>query len=395
MNKNSNSEVIRCPNEEWRLYQRKGVFYADGRKHGCGKQSLGTRDRKKAIEQLFLLDKAIEENALTALETHPGSKKQQPGPVPIRYGWEQYIEKKSGPIHLGGLKPSSIAKYKQHMNRFVSYSEKHGLKDWADVDEDYLKLYGKELSKTLSPVTVFDDLVMEVSVSNWLIRRKLIPSECKIDWTLPKPPGAERYCYERDEVSRMLVLASALKKNRWLHSAIFLLSHTGLRIGEAINLKWPDIDLKREVLHVRDESFKKKGSGKKRRLVKDKESRIIPNHSALQRHFMECSNKTGYVLTGDRGRQLNYNHALDMFKKKIIEPLIEEFPTPEGELGFKDGRFHSFRHFFISECFDAGIPECDIQVWVGHSDSKIVKRYRHIRDETAKANLRLGKFGAV
>ena len=46
-------------------------------------------------------------------------------------------------------------------------------------------------------------------------------------------------------------------------------------------------------------------------------------------------------------------------------------------------------------CFDAGIPESDIKDWVGHSDSKIVKLYRHIRSETAKVNMGLGKFGAV
>jgi integrase len=98
-------------------------------------------------------------------------------------------------------------------------------------------------------------------------------------------------------------------------------------------------------------------------------------------------------LNGDRGRHLNYNHIREAFIKQIIEPLINEFPTPKDELGFKDGRFHSFRHFFVSECFAAGVPESDIRLWVGHSDSKVVALYRHIRDEIAKANIRKIDFG--
>ena len=81
--------------------------------------------------------------------------------------------------------------------------------------------------------------------------------------------------------------------------------------------------------------------------------------------------------------------------KKIIEPLAGEFPSPKKELGFKNGRFHSFRHFFVSESFAAGVPESDIRLWVGHSDSKVVALYRHIRDEIAKENIRKIDFGTA
>jgi len=100
-------------------------------------------------------------------------------------------------------------------------------------------------------------------------------------------------------------------------------------------------------------------------------------------------------LVGKDGRKRSYSHTLTPFIDHIIQPLAKEFPTPKGELGFKDGRFHSFRHFFVSECFDAGIPECDIKDWVGHSESKIVALYRHIRCESAKAKMSLGNFGAM
>ena len=46
------------------MFQRDGVYYADGRsgKHKLGKHSLGTRDREEAIERLKVIDrkKAVE-----------------------------------------------------------------------------------------------------------------------------------------------------------------------------------------------------------------------------------------------------------------------------------------------------------------------------------------------
>ena len=41
------------------------------------------------------------------------------------------------------------------------------------------------------------------------------------------------------------------------------------------------------------------------------------------------------------------------------------------------------------------VPESDIQLWVGHADSKVIALYRHIRDEIAKENIRKIDFGAA
>ena len=401
MSRAKSSEVIQCPNFAWRLFKRGDTYYADGRKHNNAKKSLGVGNRKDAIRELQILDE------LVALELHPDGESTANSqmaplsgnkaftPIAIEAGWQLYIDKRSIPIHLGGLKHSSVRKYNGHMKRFVAYCKNNRVNCWSKVRRELLENYAKTLDEQLAPVTIHDDLTMEISVSNWLIKKERIPIGCKINWKLRKPPGAEQYCYARDEVNRMLKLALTNKRYRWLYRLIFLLSHTGLRIGEAINLKWTDIDSKNGVIHVRDETFKKHVKGKERRLVKDKESRIIPIHNDLLGCIQKCDRTSDYFLPGKDGRKRSYSHTLDPFKDHVINPLLKEFPTPEGKLGFKDGRFHTFRHFFVSECFDAGIPECDIKDWVGHSESKIIALYRHIKSETAKANMRLGKFGAA
>lgn len=59
--------------------------------------------------------------------------------------------------------------------------------------------------------------------------------------------------------------------------------------------------------------------------------------------------------------------------RDVLMPLAEKFPTPEGEIGFADGRLHSFRHFFCSLCALRGIDQQVVMQWLGHRDSKVVR----------------------
>ncbi len=73
--------------------------------------------------------------------------------------------------------------------------------------------------------------------------------------------------------------------------------------------------------------------------------------------------------------------------RDVIKPLQKEFPTPDSETGFEHGRLHSFRHYFVSECCRQGIPEARIMEWVGHRDSNILARYRHLKPEDGQRQM--------
>ena len=72
---------------------------------------------------------------------------------------------------------------------------------------------------------------------------------------------------------------------------------------------------------------------------------------------------------------------------KVLTPLAEKFSTPEGEIGFKDGRLHSFRHYFCSVCANTGVPEQVVMQWLGHRDSQMVRHYYHLHDEEAQRQM--------
>jgi integrase len=85
---------------------------------------------------------------------------------------------------------------------------------------------------------------------------------------------------------------------------------------------------------------------------------------------------------------LRENNALAALKKRVIQPLVKQFPTAEGEIGFEHGTFHSFRHYFTSQCFLGGASEGEVKEWLGHRDSKITEIYRHLRSDDAQRKMR-------
>jgi integrase len=64
-----------------------------------------------------------------------------------------------------------------------------------------------------------------------------------------------------------------------------------------------------------------------------------------------------------------------------------KFPTPAEEIGFADARLHSFGHASVSQAILDGASEGEIREWVGHTNSRIVERYRHLRNEDARRKI--------
>jgi len=91
----------------------------------------------------------------------------------------------------------------------------------------------------------------------------------------------------------------------------------------------------------------------------------------------------GRVIGAEKGGVLDPDKVYKALKTRVIARLCERYPTPVGEIGFKHTVVHSFRHFFVSEAFIEGATEGEVMAWVDHRDSRIVRRYRHIRPENA------------
>jgi integrase len=367
----------------WRLIQRDGVYYADGRggRDNLGKHSLGTRDRHQAQENLRRLDRQLAvERGLAERESTSLSEG-----ISIARGWGLYMENRGLSPELGGVCRNSLKRYRAVRDKHAAYCETTGIRTWDRVDRNSVIQYGSWLTRKhdSAPATVLLELNTICSVGKWLVEQQQIPSTCRFSLGLPKIETSDTYCYRREEVAAMVEHCRSDRGFDWLANIIVALTTTGVRIGELAAIRWTDVDMAANVLNLTDERYSQRrrqlGNA---RLIKGKRGRTIPMNTGI-RTVLERMHRSadGLVFHGPRGGRLKPDVVRTALIRDVIKPLTLRFPTAPGENGFEHGRVHSFRHYFVSESFRLGVPEPRIMEWVGHRDSRIVARYRHLRDD--------------
>jgi len=149
------------------------------------------------------------------------------------------------------------------------------------------------------------------------------------------------------------------------------LAVTGLRIGEAIAIKWSDFE--GDVLHVQRRMYDGKIDSTKSR---DSERRIPIPPALLER--MKTLDKTGeWIFHGRRGTALNPGNAL----KRYIRPVANK-------LKIQLGGWHDFRHTAATSLLRAGHGPKVVSELLGHSDVAITLRtYDHVESDAFRAPL--------
>jgi integrase len=202
------------------------------------------------------------------------------------------------------------------------------------------------------------------------------------------------------------------------HSAFFveLLAYSGMRKGEAENLRWRDVDFEAGFIAVH---------GDPETGTKGGESRKVPMISALRgllqrllqhRHDLAmiapCAKQHGVtentVYTWRRNedpRWLKFAH------RPNIAPPGELLPTPvcavseaQGcmtaaaeEIGMERLTHHDLRHYFATICIEAGVDIPTVSRWLGHKDGGVLalRTYGHSRDEHSTAAAARVSFDAA
>jgi integrase len=387
MPRKPNEPPIACEFFVWRLLKRDGVFYADSRggKYNLGKHSLGTRDRDEALERLKQLDriKAVELGLAKPKVEQPMTS------TTIENGWIQYMEYSGRSAVLGGVSPATLKRYGAVRDKHVKFCQQNGISLWANFDASMLERYGNLVAKRFADRTVYLELTLLKGVNNWLIGKKQLPPEAKLQYSLEKPKGTDTYCYSRTEFTAMIEHCEVRQETMWLGNVILVAGHTGMRISELAGLRWSDINLNRSTIRVADERASRyKQRAGTARTTKGRRSRVVPIHPELKRLLVKLPRSSdGFVLHAARGGQLRPRNVLQAFIDDVIGPLQKRFPTPEGEIGFEHGRLHSLRHFFCSQAFVGGASEGEIREWLGHADSKMVEHYRHLGSDDAQRKM--------
>ena len=164
-------------------------------------------------------------------------------------------------------------------------------------------------------------------------------------------------------------LIEAAKDKPRLSVLLKVAALTGLRASELRGLRWSDIDLKANELHVRQRADRYSNIGAPKT---DSSRRTIPMGGdlilALKQWKLACpKGEHDLVFPTSKG---NVDHHKNMLR--ALDPIMRAAGVVTKAGGPEYG-MHSFRHFFASWCInpkDRGgreLPPKVVQQWLGHS----------------------------
>ena len=156
-----------------------------------------------------------------------------------------------------------------------------------------------------------------------------------------------------DDIDKLIAGAT----NKLTRDLITFLIYTGCRKGEALNLKWDDVDLQNNVIAIKG--------------TKTKYDRYIPISKPLK------------SILGGIGKK---DDCLYVFNKNgaKIGDFKKSFHTACRNAGLKDLRIHDLRHVFASKMVMNGTSLYITGELLGHRTTQMTKRYSHLVPDTLK-----------
>lgn len=238
---------------------------------------------------------------------------------------------------------------------------------------------------------------------NEAVRRGHVPQNPALLAKAPKLTDEEVEPYDLEEIRRLLNVASEQRNGaRWVVALAL-----GLRQGEALGLKWTDVDLVNGTVRVRRGRLRPKyehgcrdGCGRKagfcprrkqvrsdtgdtksragRRIIGLPEPviRLLEAHRAQQESEREVARQLwhdeGYVFTKPDGRPLNPNTDYHEWKELLRQA------------GLRDARLHDARHAAATVLLILGVPTPTVMAIMGWSNAAMAKRYQHLIDSVRR-----------
>jgi integrase len=393
--------IVDCAYFQWRLRQRQGVWYADGRsnKPNLGRHTLETRDYSEARKNLKELD-LVKARDLGLAET-PRIAPIESTPLPLDQGCQLYREHYSRPSATGGIRPSSQKRYRAVFNKFIRFAKSKGIATWNRVDSKVVNQYVQHLEdQKYAAKTLQHELVTILQSHKWLLGEGYLSNVDPLRIKIRKVEGSKSYCYRSEEVAAVVDHCLGDSSLVWVGDVVIGLACTGLRIGELCGLRWSDIDFSNMLIKLTDESGQSQVKSGDRRQTKSGRDRSFPINRQLLAVLQKLAKKSPrerFVFTNATGSQINPNSFRKLFIEHVIRPLEQRFPPPDSERGFRDGRLHGFRHYFCTTCANASVPEKMLMSWLGHRDSQMVSHYYHLQNDESHRQMKqidfLGEAG--
>jgi integrase len=258
----------------------------------------------------------------------------------------------------GNLAYNSLRGYKPALVRCVTTFGKTPV---ADITPMQVKGFLDKVGKTFSQKTVNTQKNITSQVFDLAILAGDIQVNpvANIKATGKKTSGRE----EASQEDREKIAA------HWDDCAVSRLGYfimlTGLRVGEALALRYEDIDRDKNQIHVTKSVYY---VGTAPHIKEPKTDAGVRTVFLLPDVAERFTGKNGYIFTNEKGEILRSNESSRNWRKWCKNYGI-------------CCTFHQLRHSFATSCCEVGIDKAVIQGMMGHSSYIVTEKYTHLRDK--------------
>lgn len=221
--------------------------------------------------------------------------------------------------------------------------------------EKWLRTRGKKIS----PSSYKHERRVLLAVLDYAVQEGLLlENRARKAVPIRKIPKSKITIPTRDQFAKLVAaIREADIRARPAGDLVELLGYSGMRLGEATNLCWGDIDWDRGTFTVTGGE----------QLTKNLEVRVIPLFPAM-RELLERIR--GGAQPEPDARVIPIDNAKTAIINACKNAKLPSF------------MHHSLRHYFCSNAIEAGIDFKVIAGWLGHKDGGylVAKTYGHLRD---------------
>ena len=280
------------------------------------------------------------------------------------------------------LRPSSFRAWEDALDRIV-LKEIGNLKP-AQLGPDRIAKLIRDLEeRDLSRDTIVKYLQPLNAILALAVRRGIIASN-PMALLSPdeRPQGGKqrkRFEWSPEAISKLIAAADELGKRseaRFNYAPLIqLLALTGLRVSEALALRWGDVDLLEGMLSVRH-SLGRDGSLREPKTKAGE--RDVPLRSGLVDLLLQLkpldASDEAFVFAGKSGKPVGYWNVRNRGFQKAVE---------KAGLDGYDLTIHDLRHAAASLYIASGLTPVDVAAVLGHADASItLKVYAHLFDRS-------------
>ena len=315
-----------------------GTIYRRGQSWCVGFTVNGRRVRETVGPNKRIAERVLSLRMTQVLENRYFPPNRQLGRMPFKDFAQTYLERE-GPL---------LKSIRTERNRVLAWAREFGTRPLGQITRAEMETWRRKKMTTCRPATINRDLSR--------LRRMF---SLAVEWGLleESPMKSMKFLRENNARTRYLsleecqrLIANCIAPH--IRALVGVALHSGMRLGEILNLRWYDLDFSSGFILVRDS--------------KNGESRHVPMDATLFALFRAYPHRpsTDLVFSSSSG-----GHIVD---------VRTGFLNSCKRAGLIDLHFHDLRHTFASQFVMSGGDLYILKEILGHKSITMTQRYAHL-----------------